>query len=269
MILKKGACVASGRSGSFDSPLPACYDGFVFDRILSRFVDLLYPHACIICQKTFPGHNKSAIFCNECRELFVPNIPPICRRCSRPLEPSLRFPTCADCARNPPHFDKAWAAYRYQEPVRRLIFQFKYGQMTLLRHGFERLLFDYLQANQIELSHFHFVVPMPLSTARLRERGFNQAQFLAQSVGQHFQIPLENDNLLRSRHTRFQATLSPKDRFTNVEGAFRIKYPRRFFGKAVLLVDDLLTTGATASEASLLLKMAGAKNVSVLTLAVA
>ncbi len=255
--------------GRFDRPRTSCYHVFVFERVLNRFVELLYPRACIICQNSFPGHTKSEIFCSQCRELFVPNAPPFCRRCNRPLRSLYPRQICLDCLSYPPHFDQAWAAVRYQEPVRRLLFQFKYGQMTLLRHGFERLLWDCIERNQVDLSGYDLIVPMPLSTARFRERGFNQAQFLAQSVGQRAELPIENDNLLRIRHTRFQATMSPKERFTNVEGAFTIKYPRRFFGKNVLLVDDLLTTGATASEAALMLKMAGARRVGVLTLAVA
>jgi len=110
---------------------------------------------------------------------------------------------------------------------------------------------------------------MPLSSTRQRERGFNQSLLLANKLSGHFHIPLSTNNLIRIRHTESQSLLNRKNRWTNIQGAFKINHPSIYQDQAVLLVDDLLTTGATASEASSLFKKAGAKTVGVLTLAIA
>ncbi|HBR14915.1 MAG TPA: hypothetical protein DD723_05140 [Candidatus Omnitrophica bacterium] len=128
-------------------------------------------------------------------------------------------------------------------------------------------MLSFIQEYHFDIEHFDMVVPIPLSATRLRERGYNQAWLLAKGVTSAYPIALDSRLLIRVRHTPNQAQLHEKERWTNIQGAFKIKNSKRVAGKNILIVDDLLTTGATASEAARVLKEAGAKRVGVLTLA--
>ncbi|MGD8866614.1 MAG: hypothetical protein PVI01_03275 [Gemmatimonadales bacterium] len=113
------------------------------------------------------------------------------------------------------------------------------------------------------------VVPVPLSAARLRERGFNQAELLGGAVAERRDLPFLPDALVRERHTRRQARLSPRERLANVTGAFRLRTDRRAAVEDahLLLVDDVLTTAATVQDCVRALCLGGARAVSVLTFA--
>jgi len=152
--------------------------------------------------------------------------------------------------------------------MRRLIHLFKYGQKTALQYWGSEIIYSFINANNIDLSEFDLIVPIPLHSTRLRERGYNQAQLLSQSLSIQFAIPQSSNNLSRIRNTKNQARLSAKERWTNIHGAFKIKDSLEYFRRSILLVDDILTTGATASEAARLLKKAGANKVAVLALAI-
>ncbi len=121
----------------------------------------------------------------------------------------------------------------------------------------------------IDFNQFDLIMPIPLHPTRLRERGYNQSALIAQKLSKEFNIPLINNNLIRIRNTPSQTNLNKKERWTNIKGAFKIKYPTNINKKFTLLIDDLLTTGATTSEAALTLKKSGAKKVGVLTIAIA
>jgi len=129
-------------------------------------------------------------------------------------------------------------------------------------------MIDFIEIYRFDINQFDVIIPIPLFVSRLRERGYNQSRLLAQEISQKYRISLSADNLTRIRNTEHQTLLSEKERWTNIVGAFRIKDPAKFFGKNILIIDDLLTTGATASEAALTLKNAGTKTVGILTLAI-
>lgn len=131
------------------------------------------------------------------------------------------------------------------------------------------LMAGFIRRHELDIAQFDQIVPVPLSPTRLRERGYNQAELLAAGVASLFNVPLSVRNLVRLRHTQSQVFLPQKERWTNISGAFTISFPNKIKGRNVLLVDDLLTTGATASEASKALKHAGARRVGVLTFAIA
>jgi ComF family protein len=175
---------------------------------------------------------------------------------------------CRGCRGRSLAFDAAWAACLYNDPVRQLVHLYKYKHKTVLRYHFFQILFTFITAYRIPLNKYHWIVPVPLHPARLRERGYNQSQLLAQLLAGQYDTPISADNLQRVRNTESQSVLSQKERWTNIQQAFRIKQPRTFKDTQILLIDDLLTTGATASEAARTLKEAGAKRVDVLTLAV-
>ena len=231
--------------------------------------DLIYPPNCILCKKYIPQIPPKASLCLPCLNTVEYNKPPFCRKCSRYLGHSSDQILCNDCQKTKPQFDQAWGVCLYNGTMRRLIHLFKYGNRTTLHHTLTKMMFDFINAYQLDMHRFDLVVPIPLSSTRLRERGYNQSQLLAEDIARQFLIEPIYGNLQRIRHTRNQALMGKRERWTNLKGAFRIKYPLLFSGKSILIVDDLLTTGATVSEAAHALKEAGAKTTEVLTLAIA
>ena len=129
-------------------------------------------------------------------------------------------------------------------------------------------MISFIREYRFDVARFDLIMPVPLSATRMRERGYNQARLLGAEIAAAFVIPLAGNHLARVRHTQPQALLDEKQRWTNIQGAFRIRNSTAVKGRSILLVDDLLTTGATASEAARALKDAGAGTVGVLTLAI-
>ncbi len=207
------------------------------------------------------------ILCPPCRDSITQNRPPFCVKCSRSLREKPAQPYCSDCRKHPPAFDFAWSACVYEDPLKALIHQFKYNQKTRLRLLFTELMAAFIRAYQLDIAQFDALIPVPLSATRLRERGYNQSGLLAQGICEAFRIPVLENSLTR-RHTRHQTLLSEKERWTNIQGAFTMKSPKNIIDRNILIIDDLLTTGATASEAARTLKSSGAKTVGVLTLAI-
>jgi len=127
---------------------------------------------------------------------------------------------------------------------------------------------NFIQIYHLDIEQFDIIVSIPLFSSRLRERGYNQSLLLAEQIARKYCIHLSLKNLVRIRNTEHQTFLTEKERWTNIQGAFKIINSAEFAGKNILIIDDLLTTGATASEASAALKDAGAETVGVLVLAV-
>ena len=241
----------------------------VIKGIFESFIDLLYPPSCLLCRNAIPIKNKEIILCAPCLNAIQPNQPPFCKKCSRSLQGYYQTPLCFECRNLKPHFNFAYASCYYNDSMRKLIHLFKYGQKTALQYFFTELIDSFLKIYKIRLSHFDLLVPVPLHSVRLRERGYNQAHLLAKNLSKKLNIKLAESNIIRIKNTKNQAVLSQKDRWTNIQGAFRIKQPSAFLKRSVLLIDDLLTTGATASECAKILKAHGAKKVGVLTVAIA
>ena len=229
------------------------------------FLNLIFPPNCLVCRRL---RNPQEILCSPCRDKILLNHPPFCRKCSRLAETGL----CGPCRDRPPEFDFAWSACIYDEFLKHLLLQFKYHHKTACRHLFARLMIHFIEEYGLDIRQFDSLVPVPLFASRWRQRGYNQSLFLAEAIGHAYQIPVDKNILQRIRPTPSQTHLSRKDRWTNVSGAFRIKPNfdvQALKNKKILVIDDLLTTGATASEAARTLKSSGAKLVGVLTLATA
>ncbi|MFA5087699.1 MAG: ComF family protein [Candidatus Omnitrophota bacterium] len=238
--------------------------------LLKGLGDLVFPHHCFLCRRHIPYASPSSSLCLSCQSSIKKNIPPFCEKCSRPLQEEHRDkPLCQECQKTHPHFDSAWGACLYNGQLRKLIHLFKYGNKVSLRHYFSGLIFSFLSTYHIDTKRYNLLVPIPLHAVRLRERGYNQAQLLSEVLGQKLAITQSSHNLIRVRNTCNQAILRQKERWTNIQGAFRIKHYSQFSKRTILLIDDLMTTGATVSEAARILKEAGAKRVDVLTLAIA
>jgi ComF family protein len=177
---------------------------------------------------------------------------------------------CARCVRKPPAFDAAIAAVIYRYPMDILITRAKYnGDLAVAR--MLGIVLSEKVAPQVfrdkNVSPIDAVIPVPLSALRQRERGYNQATEIARVVATRLKVPLRA-NLMRSRETEKQADLNFKARIHNVRGAFSAAtLDRALAGLHILLIDDVMTTGATLNEAAKALKAAGATRVTVAVVA--
>jgi ComF family protein len=206
--------------------------------------------------------------CAECWRSLTFLGPPQCRLCGYPLPHALpAAPLCGECAREEPVYDRARAALRYDDGARRLILAFKHADRTDTAPAFGRWL---ARAGAELLADADLVTPVPLHRWRLLKRGYNQAAILAQALARETGATLLPDLVQRVRATASQQGLGGRARIENITaGAFRAHpwHRRRIEGATVLLVDDVLTTGATVAACARVLRRAGAAQVDVLTLA--
>lgn len=197
-------------------------------------------------------------------------LPPGCPTCAEPAHP--RFP-CARCRDSPPPFDEALAALVYGGPVREALLRLKHGQRTELARPLGRLLAEPLRG-AIAGDGADLLMAVPLHPRRLRSRGFNQALLLLRAaraiLSQAGRVPpILVDALRRQVDTPSLGHLAPDQRRAAVAGAFivRERYGPRLRGRQVVLVDDVMTSGATAASCALALRAAGASEIKVVALA--
>ncbi len=191
----------------------------------------------------------------------------VCDRCGRPLGAELdEGATCAACVARPPRWDRARGAFVYEAASRRLVLDLKRSGR---RDGLGTFSGWMAQAGRTLLDEADLIVPVPLHYTRLASRGFNQSGWLAEALSRRTRVPVAVDALKRIRRTPTQGGLSARARRRNMAGAFVLRPQRAGLvqGKRVLLVDDVLTTGATLSACTRALKRAGARHVDVLVLA--
>ena len=206
--------------------------------------------------------------CAECLNTPAPILAAyFCRSCHTPF--SNGFPLdenglCTLCAGGMRGFDRAYAYGFYEGPLRKLIHLFKYSGMKPLGKRLAGLLARALPDEGVE--RLDAVVPMPLHWRRRWKRGFNQSKILARLVAKERGVPMI-DAVKRIRATAIQAGLTNSNRRKNVAGAFRVLKKTQVAGKRILLIDDVMTTGATATACASALKRAGATSVTLLTLA--
>lgn len=235
---------------------------------LQGLQELVFPDNCFLCRKYLNSRHQSQL-CPSCLSAIVLNTPPFCLRCSRQLKIFNAGGLCAACTKASYSFDAAWAACLYEDPLPRLLYAFKYYGKTSLKKIFSQLIIDFIATYHVPLENFDMMMPIPLHPTRYRERGFNQAELLSQEISRYYSLPHRADILSRSKFTNSQTIQEDaKQRWTNVEGAFRINTSLDIADKNILIVDDLLTTAATVHAAAQTLKDAGTAYVGVLTLAV-
>lgn len=192
---------------------------------------------------------------------------PLCFRCGLGFSsPSDVDHLCAECLSAERHFSRARAVCGYEGIIMEAISRLKYGGLTRLAKPLGNLLAEY-QDPDFSLSDNDLIIPVPLHTRRLRERGFNQSLLLARQVSRRRSIPLNFTALHRARQTQPQTQLSGAERRKNVRGAFEVRKMEAVEGKRILLIDDVFTTGATVQECASVLREAGVIEVHVLTLA--
>jgi ComF family protein len=176
---------------------------------------------------------------------------------------------CRQCERRQFYFDRAFCVCVFDGVIQDLIHKFKYSNKTMLDKVFAQLIFDFVVNLNIPVLDYDIMLPVPLHPTRLREREYNQCEILAYQLRKFFPLEISSKDVLRVKNTKSQISLDKLARWENIKGAFKVKNQDKFKNRNVLIVDDLFTTGATASELARVLKESGAEKVSVLTLAVA
>lgn len=231
-------------------------------RWFDGLLDVLLPPRCLACAAVVdvPGR-----LCGACwaRADFI--AAPYCQCCGLPFafdEGADRH--CGACLGQPPAFDAARAALRYNGVARSLVLGFKLGDRT---HGAPAFAAWMRRSGADLLADADAVTPVPLHRWRLLSRRFNQSALLAREIAAGAGLAFEPDLLIRTRHTKSQGRLGRLGRFENVRGVFAVRPGRVAAGRRIVLIDDVMTTGATVKACAQALKRAGAASVGVLTLA--
>ncbi|MDO8663044.1 MAG: ComF family protein [Candidatus Omnitrophota bacterium] len=237
-------------------------------RFIRRLTDIAYPKVCLACKRKLDAFNTDGYICNGCRLKIKRNLPPFCASCGRHLEKkSLNKNICPACLKKRLHFDRAFSPCLYEGVTKELIHEFKYKSKDHLGKPLSKIMIEFIKEYELPVDYLDFIIPIPLHKARLREREFNQAEILSRQIALEFKKDLITDALYRHRLTKTQTGLATDKRFANVKESFFVSQDSDLKNKNILIVDDVLTTGATSSEAALSLKDAGANIVFVLTLA--
>lgn len=225
-------------------------------------LDLLFPPQCMACRAPV----ADAGFCADCWNAVRFLDGAGCACCGLPFSVALDGDLlCAACLASPPAFDSARAILAYDDASKGAILALKHADRLDLVPGFARWL---ARTGRPLLEGCDLLVPVPLHPWRLWRRRYNQSAELARRLARHTGQACETGALVRSRATPSQGAMpSAKARRRNVQRAFRVMEPGRIAGKRVLLVDDVVTTGATAEACARALKRAGAAQVHVLALA--
>ena len=228
--------------------------------LIKCIIDFLLPPLCPIChQRVLDNHSV----CGKCfAELsFISNT--VCEKCGYPL-PYQQARLCIHCLEKQPAYDKGLSVLKYNDASKALILPFKHSDYIEIAP----LLTKWMnQRGKDLIQQCDCIVPVPLHLRRLLKRKYNQSALLAKELAKMNGKEYLPQCLKRYRYTKSQGHMNPKQRKKNVTNAFKIKNPLDVKDKTVLLIDDVMTTGATINECAKVLKRNGAKSVFVLSLA--
>jgi ComF family protein len=270
------------------------------ESLLNIFLDALFPPKCLVCSRLFkPGSKHPAgdrlpdvttgiadlfaecyrlltsFCCSDCVNAFATIPSPMCTCCGAPLRSRQdQNHLCGDCIAHPKNFRMARAAMVFDQQLMAVIHRFKYAAKIQLARPLGGLMLSVFM-RQWKGEEVDLLLPVPLHPQKFRSRGFNQSYLLTRSwkaVADAMQITLPDiavhtNVLLRTRATVPQTGLGRRQRSKNVKGVFSLRFPEKVYGKKLLVVDDVYTTGATVNECARTLLKFGAERVDVLTLA--
>lgn len=220
----------------------------MIDRWLN-FNQLLFPQACMLCSASEGGAHA---LCTACLKDLPWHTTERCPQCGLA---SLDNQICGHCLKSPPAFDATQALFRYEYPLDAMLQRYKYSHLLTMAKTFGELL-----ANSISLTtHPDIIIPMPLHSQRLQERGFNQAVEVARVIAKQLHIKLDHQSCARIKLAPPQVSLPLKQRVKNMHGAFTCH--QKLDGLRIALLDDVMTTGASLNALASTVKSAGASHV--------
>ena len=232
--------------------------------VAATLLDFIFPRQCHGCGRE-PEADR--FLCWECLSNLEYIAAPYCSHCGDPVPGHIDHEyRCAFCTRQSPAFDLARSAVRYRGSLGHALRSVKYDGATWMIPNLVDLL-DACVSTHYDLLPFDAVCYVPLYPVRERERGFNQAGWLATELARRRQLPMGRFTLRRTKDTGSQTHLTAPQRTANVAGVFAVAKARHVAGQRLLLVDDVMTTGATVNECARVLKRAGAESVHVVTVA--
>lgn len=229
-------------------------------RYLEALTHVLFPRICFICETKI----TDGFLCERCKEKITFLRPPLCKICAKHTA-TMEEVICFSCRKKKVHYDRLIACLHYHEPIKTLIHLFKYRHYDYLGKYLSSFMIDYLLKIGFKTDSFDIAMPVPSHPLRLEEKEYNQSYLLAQELSVSLGVPLKNNILVCNEMRPSQTKLKKQLRPHNVDGIFEAK--EHLKDKRILLVDDIITTGATVSECAKALKEKGACVVTVLALA--
>ena len=238
---------------------------FRLSDVAGRVADWFYPRVCSGCGELSGRSGRH--LCWSCFARIELHAQAHCSVCGHPAEGRVAHDfVCGVCASVRPAFDRVRSAGRFVGVLRDQVHQFKYNNALWLKHDLVDLLQGCLGAH-FAPEAVDAVLPVPLHPARQRERSYNQAAELARELARRIDRRFDGRSLARTRRTETQTHLDAAHRRSNMLGAFEVRRPEWVAQRCVLLVDDVMTTGATLNECARVLKKAGARTVWAVTVA--
>jgi ComF family protein len=221
--------------------------------LIECLLEIFFPSRCSLC-----GNNAPKIICKDCLNSFELISLPCCLKCSLPMQEGTTAENCDRCQGTDLSFDKIRAAFTYSGAVKQAIREYKYGKKLSIATLLARPLADIVEQENREAA-FDYLVPVPLYKEKMRSRGFNQAQLIAEKVMARSGIPMLK--LQRVRDTMPMTGLNVRERFKNLEGAFALDSPGKVRESSIAVIDDVVTTCSTINEIAKILKNSGARYV--------
>jgi ComF family protein len=239
-------------------------------QLAGGLASILFPAPCGLCGEILSDASRIPI-CRPCLDQLTPWKAPLCPRCGRPFASAVAIagvehPLCHGCRRGLYDFDIARSYGAYGSAMAGAIVMLKYQKVTPLANWFAERLVPLVRENAAQFAA-DVVVPVPLHPARRRERGYNQAELIARALARHLQRPCRSHLLVRTQPRPEKRRLTVRERWHSVRNAFDMREGAQVDKLRVLLVDDVLTTGATLDACSRALREAGAAYVAAITVA--
>ena len=222
---------------------------------------LLFPGICMLCRRR---SQRDIDLCRECEFACAANSS-ACKRCAEPLPATAPQDVCGTCIATPPPWIETVAPFIYAQPLAQMVEGLKFGNGLLQARTLGALLAPRLQARYANNRLPDALVPLPLTRKRRRQRGFNQAELLANVVGRSLGLPRDRRFLVRIKDSPPQRSLARAARLRNVRGVFATR--RQPAARRLALIDDVTTTGATVRAATQAMLDGGATEVHVWTVA--
>ena len=236
----------------------------VIESIKDGIAEAIFPSNiyCICCGSLIDSSRQYAL-CDVCVKKFHWITGRTCEKCGKALPDTYRGRICYDCMRLDHAFEKGFSCLTYGLHEREVLLDHKYNGKGYLAAKFGDILYDRISCEDIAPD---VIIPVPISSGRLKKRGYNQSALMARQLSKRWGVPIDESMLVRRKETTLLRSLNPADRRLALSDAFAVKAEHRLTGKCVLLIDDIYTTGATVDTCSSVLMDAGADKVYVLTL---